>query len=159
MWFKRQYIFQTMKGPSSGNKCELRISSEIHYKIHFILSLTKQLHLFKLANTFYDLFRHIYMSLDSPDSHMKQDYTCWLQSAVPKTQPTILPPTKEKSFFLWFWYICLFCVMLTTSFQSFLNLIKISITNSFEVVASDGLCLFCNTLQSYQLYLYSWRIQ
>ena len=27
--------------------------------------------LLNLVNTFYDLFRHIYVSLDSPDSHMK----------------------------------------------------------------------------------------
>ena len=31
----------------------------------------KIIHFFNLVNTFYDLFRHIYMTLDSQDSHMK----------------------------------------------------------------------------------------
>ena len=31
----------------------------------------KMIHLFNLLNTFYHLFRHIYMSPDSPVSHMK----------------------------------------------------------------------------------------
>ena len=29
------------------------------------------IHLFNLVNTFYDLYNHMYMSLDSPDSQMK----------------------------------------------------------------------------------------
>ena len=33
----------------------------------------KIIHSFNLVNTFYDLFRHICMSPDSPDSHMKQE--------------------------------------------------------------------------------------
>ena len=31
----------------------------------------KIIHSFNLVNTYYDLFRHIYMSPDSLDSHMK----------------------------------------------------------------------------------------
>ena len=45
----------------------------------------KIIHSFNLVNTFYDLFRHICMSPDSPDSHMKRASLFGEQSFLPST--------------------------------------------------------------------------